>query len=73
MTDARLMVPEHPRWPEFLAELSRAQRCHRTTEHAEAVLASMPGMDVAGSLAALRELGGLCDCTILFDLYEPVR
>jgi hypothetical protein len=70
MSDARVMTPEHPRWVEFLDALASAKRCHQTTEHARAVLESMPGIDVGRSLFALRELGGHCDCAILFDLSE---
>jgi len=68
MSRAPLMTPAHPRWPEFLEALARAQRCHRTTEHARAALESMEDIDVDRSLFALRELGGHCDCAILFDL-----
>jgi hypothetical protein len=65
-----LMSPPHPRWTEFVTELAQATRCARTTEHARRVLESMPGIDISGSLEALRQLGGECDCTILFDLRE---
>jgi len=69
------MVPGHPRWCEFLDELSKADRCVRTTEKSEAVLSAMRGFDVEGSIRTLRELGGVCDCAILFGLsdYELIR
>lgn len=68
--NAEIMLPGHPRWCGFLNELSKARRCEKTTQHAEALLASMPGIDAHASLRALRELGGECDCAILFDLVE---
>lgn len=64
------MQPDHPRWREFLARLEAVPRCSRTTEHTRAILATMDGVDVARSLEVLRELGGHCDCAILYDL-EP--
>jgi hypothetical protein len=66
--NTEIMVPGHPRWCEFLDELSKASRCARTTEHARAVLVAMEGVDASASLRALQELGGTCDCAILFDL-----
>jgi hypothetical protein len=62
------MTPDHPLWPEFLARLEMADLCHRTTEHSRAILDTMPGIDVAASLRALRELGGYCDCSIRYDI-----
>ena len=66
--NTEIMVPGHPRWCEFLSELSKAQRCAMTTHHAEELLSRMQGIDPHASLRALRELGGKCDCAILFDL-----
>jgi hypothetical protein len=63
-----IMRPEHPLWSEFQARLSRVDRCRQTTENARAILESMGGIDVASSLTALRELGGCCDCAILYDV-----
>jgi hypothetical protein len=70
MMNAEIMVPGHPRWCEFLNGLSQAQRCALTTDHAEKLLSRMQGVDPHASLRALRELGGECDCSILFDLVE---
>jgi hypothetical protein len=64
------MHPEHPRWSEFRARLNEVLRCRRTTEHARAILETMDGIDAGASLLALRELGGYCDCAILYDLCE---
>lgn len=63
-----IIVPGHPRWPEFLSELGRARICFGTTEQARLTLASMSGVDVDGSLRALARLGGTCDCQIELDL-----
>lgn len=68
MKAERIMTPWHPRWPEFTAHLQQVPRCRKTTEHARATLVAMDGLDVADSLRALAEMGGECDCTILFDL-----
>jgi len=65
MTDSMLMIPTHPRWGEFIARLSRASICLGTMDHARAVLEQMPGTDVEGSLDAVQELGGHCDCEIV--------
>jgi hypothetical protein len=71
MNPSRVMTPDHPQWGEFVDALAQSARCHQTTEHAQAVLESMRDIDVGRSLMALRELGGTCDCAILFDLREP--
>ena len=68
--NTEIMVPGHPRWPDFLNELTKAQRCALTTDHAEKLLNRMQGVDPQASLRALREMGGKCDCAILFDLVE---
>lgn len=62
------MVPGHPRWREFIAQLSKVERCDRTTAHAREVLGRMSGVDVERSLRALERMGGYCDCAIVFDL-----
>ena len=67
------MHPDHPRWGEFRARLDAVERCTKTTEHARALLATMDGIDVNASLFALRELGGYCDCAILYDVEEGTR
>ena len=65
-----IMVPGHPRWCEFIHELGKADRCTRTTRHTETILSTMQGINVQASLRALGELGGRCDCGILFGLAE---
>jgi len=54
-----------------LRKLDARDRCRLTTDHARSILESMDDVDVAGSLVALRELGGSCDCAILYDLLLP--
>jgi len=68
MASPSTMRPGHPRWREFRELLSGVDRCNRTIEHARAILAAMDGIDVGASLLALRELGGYCDCAILYGL-----
>lgn len=45
-----IIVPGHPRWPEFVSRLSRARFCFGTTEQARSTLASMGDVDAEGSL-----------------------
>lgn len=73
MKSERILTPWHPRWSEFTARLQQASRCRKTTEHAHAALVAMDDLDVSASLRALAELGGECDCTILFDLWIESR
>ena len=74
------------RWNVFVARLGHALtdglpegtwRCgddgsdgskHR---YAEAVLAELGGIDIAGTLAFFRQHGGYCDCEILFNVDRP--
>jgi len=73
MVDPVIMTPTHPRWSEFIGRLSRAAVCLHTADHARALLGEMPGIDVEGSLCALRELGGDCDCEIVYGVAETGR
>ena len=63
-----VMIPGHPRWPEFVDALSHSLICLRTTENARRVLNSMGCCDVDRSLEALRLLNGRCDCEIVFEV-----
>ena len=65
---AEIIVPDHPRWPEFIAKLSRARLCYGTTEQTRITLAAMGDVDVEGTLSALKRLGGNCDCQIELDI-----
>lgn len=71
MRSDRIMTPEHPLWSVFAAKLSRAPLCSGTTQHARTALSELPGIDVQGSLSALAEIGGYCDCQIEFDVASP--
>jgi hypothetical protein len=64
----QIMTPEHPLWPNFISKLSRVPICLGTTQYARAALTEIPGVDVQGSLRALAELGGTCDCAIEHDV-----
>jgi hypothetical protein len=64
------MHPGHPRWREFLTKLDAVPRCTKTTDNARAILATLDGVDVDRSLRVLHELGGYCDCAILYDVEE---
>jgi hypothetical protein len=63
-----VIVPGHPRWPEFISRLSRARICFGNTEQARRTLAGMADVDVEGSLRELARLGGACDCQIELDV-----
>lgn len=80
---AEIMTPKHPQWEEFLDRLEGPEGCNLkegdngiewTCEHdhalATAILKTMPGVDVAGSIAYFEENGGMCDCEILFNVVE---
>jgi hypothetical protein len=71
-SDHDIIVPEHPRWSEFLSSLSQARICFGTTDQARRVLESMPGVDVEGTLIELAERGGTCDCQVEHDV-APLR
>jgi len=64
------MTPEHPRWGELIARLEKVERCARSTANARAIMESMGGIDITASLEALRRLGGVCDCSILYDVAD---
>ena len=66
MSGHEVMLPEHPRWGEFISRVNRAPICMKTTEHARAALETMQDIDIERSLSALARLGGTCDCEIVF-------
>jgi len=68
MFQLHVMTPDHPRWNEFVTELSRACICMETADNAHRVLSKMGGLDPELSIAALRALGGSCDCAIVFEV-----
>jgi hypothetical protein len=75
------MTPQHPRWEEFCDRLDASvvltgcHGCGHPAGHdgARAILASMPDVDVAASLAYFSEQGGHCDCEILLNVAAAVE
>ena len=80
-----ILTPKNLRWKNFIVLLDRALteglpqgtwRCgndgngskHR---YAEAVMAELGGIDIAGTLEFFRQHGGGCDCEILFNVDRP--
>ena len=68
MNSFAIMTPAHPRWQEFVDRVSHACICLDSTENARRELTAMGDLDVEGSLASLRVLGGACDCAIVFEV-----
>ena len=68
METKQVMTPDHPRWSEFIEQLSRTLICARTTHNAHRLLATLGGFDVSRSLETLRLLGARCDCEIVYAL-----
>jgi Protein of unknown function (DUF2695) len=78
MTTLEIMTPSHPRWNEFVDQLSEDlwgdhttannPRCQHDHRHAEKVLTELGGIDIAGTLQWLCRQGGFCDCEILFNV-----
>jgi hypothetical protein len=68
------MTPNHPRWRAFASRLyavvtSHGHGCNGEAspapyEACRAILSSMPGVDVDGTLDWLAARGGACDCTV---------
>jgi hypothetical protein len=81
-----ILTPESSRWRTFVVLLESTLteglpegtwRCgndgtdgsmHR---YAEAVMAELGGIDIAGTLEFFRQHGGGCDCEILFNVDRP--
>ena len=68
MESRQMMTPDHPRWAEFVEQLSRTLICARTTHNAHRLLVTLGRFDVSASLEALRLLGARCDCEIVYEL-----
>ena len=81
-----ILTPASPRWSLFVRLLGDTitdglpkgtWRCGNDgsggSEHryAEAVMAELGGIDIAGTLAFFRQDGGYCDCEILFNVDRP--
>ena len=75
-----ILTPDHPRWNEFAERLEGPEGCAFTEtpswrcygghdkHFAKAILESMRGIDVEGTLRYFDEHGGHCDCEILFNI-----
>lgn len=79
-----IMTPKHDLWGEFMTRLEGPEGCDfREDENenvtwkcnggtdkskARAILESMPGVDVTGSLEFFEARGGHCDCEIIFNV-----
>ena len=84
----KIMNPKHELWNVFLNRLKGPEGCNYKDEDgsliweckggtnkdfATAILKTIPGIDVEGSLAFFEENGGHCDCEILFNVpYEDL-
>jgi hypothetical protein len=77
----QIMTPAHPDWIQFYKRLAGPEACNIREEAgqtvwtcghdnkgAEAILRSMPFVDVPGTLSHFAEHGATCDCTILFEM-----
>jgi hypothetical protein len=75
-----LVTPLNDLWQEFCRRLETLlgtpddNRCHGTSSdksyHFSSMLLSEMGVDVIKNLIVLRNHGGNCDCTILFNIDE---
>ena len=83
MKEVETMSPDHPLWDKFTKRLEGPEGCNfqgtgysatwkcgggRDKSLAEAILKTMPDIDVADSLALFEGHGGYCDCEILFNV-----
>lgn len=84
MMTAAVLTPEHPRWPEFIDRLAGPEGCDFRQDEkgnyswkcaggsdqslSRAILESMGGLDVEGSLAYFSVHGGHCDCEVIFNV-----
>lgn len=85
-----VLTPEHSLWREFCDRLAGPEACNfqgegedvtwtcaggRNQDFSKAILQTMDGIDVEGTLLYFSEHGGHCDCEVLFnvdrDLGEP--
>ncbi|MCL6560899.1 MAG: DUF2695 domain-containing protein [Firmicutes bacterium] len=80
----RIMTPRHPRWKEFRSRLEGPEGCDFKVDEngkftfrckggddksfAEAILKTMPDIDIPKSLEYFEKHGGFCDCKILLNV-----
>jgi hypothetical protein len=76
MSEAEVLRPGSPRWPQFIEQLesmialhgcdgARGETVHR---RAKLVMCNMGCIDIDASLAYFEENGGYCDCEILLNV-----
>lgn len=78
-----ILTPEHPLWPDFCNRLAGPEACNfqgevpnttwtckggRNQDFSRAILQTMPGVDVDGTLEYFSQNGGHCDCEVLFNV-----
>ena len=78
-----ILTPEHPLWPDFCDRLGGEEGCNfqgqgqnitwtcqggTNQDFSRAILQTMTGIDVDGSLRYFSENGGHCDCEVLFNV-----
>lgn len=89
MEKGRVMTPASDRWDEFYDRMEGPEGCDfrkdeagkitwrceggRDKSYAEAILKAMGGFDVAASCAFFEEMGGYCDCEILFNVEDRFK
>ena len=64
-----VLTPSHKYWRALCTRLSHTQ-CQHDLRNTEKILKSLPNIDVEESLNLYLELGGFCDCEILFNVEE---
>ena len=64
-----VLTPSHKYWRALCTRLSHTQ-CQHYLRNTEKILKSLPNIDVEESLNLYLELGGFCDCEILFNVEE---
>jgi len=79
-----IMNPEHPRWDEFCERLEGPEGCDFKKDelgkvswrcfgrydkrYAKKIMREMKGIDIAKTVEYFNQLGGHCDCEILFNV-----
>ena len=64
-----VLTPSHKYWKALCIRLSHTP-CQHDLRNTEKILKSLPNIDVEESLNLYLELGGFCDCEILFNVEE---
>ena len=72
-----VMNPDHPRWAEFIAQLSgpvglAEAECQDDYRYSERILGAMGGISIPASLAFFNNHFGCCDCEVLGNMAEPL-